>query len=126
MMQRRRSLLIVISTVLAVIIVFFVSGSLSAPEGQNSRYQDGETVALNGEIVCLPHRDQDGPQTMECAYGFRADDGTYYQLADTTSDYSLLMGVPMNERLGIKGVYRPSADEKYQQNGKIELTEVNR
>lgn len=35
---------------------------------------------LTGEVVCLPHKDRDGPQTMECAYGLRTDVGEYYAL----------------------------------------------
>lgn len=36
------------------------------------------TMTLSGTYECLPHKDTSGPQTMECAFGLRADDGKYY------------------------------------------------
>lgn len=35
-------------------------------------------VTLSGTYVCLPHRDTTGPQTKECAFGIRTDEGDYY------------------------------------------------
>jgi hypothetical protein len=35
-------------------------------------------VTLSGTYTCLPHMDTTGPQTDECAFGLKADDGTYY------------------------------------------------
>lgn len=40
---------------------------------------------LSGESVCLPHTDQSGPQTLECAFGLKTENGEYYAL-----DLSLL------------------------------------
>lgn len=37
-------------------------------------------ATLQGEYVCLPHRDTKGPQTLECALGMKAQDGNYYSL----------------------------------------------
>ncbi len=126
-MQHKRSPIIVIITLLLVVIVFFVSGKLDAPEAEvTNQYEPGQLVSLKGQLVCLPHRDQSGPQTMECAYGFRDESGTYYALQDTSSDYSLLMGVPMSEDVEIEGIYRLSESDKYQQNGTIELRSINR
>lgn len=35
---------------------------------------------LTGEVVCLPHRNTDGPNTMECAFGMKTEVGEYYAL----------------------------------------------
>jgi hypothetical protein len=35
-------------------------------------------VTLSGTYVCLPHLDTSGPQTEECAFGLKTDDGVYY------------------------------------------------
>ncbi len=35
-------------------------------------------VTLSGTYTCLPHLDTSGPQTMECAFGLKTDDGKYY------------------------------------------------
>lgn len=37
-----------------------------------------QDVTLSGTYVCLPHLDTGGPQTEECAFGFKTDDGVYY------------------------------------------------
>lgn len=37
-------------------------------------------TSLEGEVVCLPHKDTSGPQTLECAIGLKAKDGNYYAL----------------------------------------------
>lgn len=33
---------------------------------------------LSGEFVCLPHKDQTGPQTEECAFGILTEANEYY------------------------------------------------
>lgn len=35
-------------------------------------------ATLSGEYVCLPHKDTTGPQTLECAFGLRTEEGKYY------------------------------------------------
>lgn len=37
-----------------------------------------KNVTLTGTYTCLPHKDTSGPQTEECAFGFKTDDGLYY------------------------------------------------
>jgi hypothetical protein len=39
-----------------------------------------QEATLDGEVVCLPHKDTSGPQTLECAFGLKTDDGTHYAL----------------------------------------------
>ena len=38
------------------------------------------TVTITGSLGCLPHKGS-GPHTMECAYGLKADDGSWYGLS---------------------------------------------
>lgn len=35
---------------------------------------------LSGKFLCLPHKDQTGPQTEECAFGMQTEAGEYYAL----------------------------------------------
>jgi hypothetical protein len=42
-------------------------------------------ATLSGTYVCLPHKNTDGPQTMECAFGLQTPVGEYYAL-----DFNLL------------------------------------
>src|SRR5690349_560866 len=55
-----------------------------------TQQESPQAVVIEGVIVCLPHKDTSGPQTMECANGLQTEDDVYYALRDTTSDDSLL------------------------------------
>jgi hypothetical protein len=35
---------------------------------------------LEGSVVCLPHKDTSGPQTLECAFGLQTAENEYYAL----------------------------------------------
>lgn len=48
---------------------------VSTPQVVDSTPQN---VTLSGTYTCLPHKDTTGPQTEECAFGFKADTGEYY------------------------------------------------
>ncbi|HVU06785.1 MAG TPA: hypothetical protein VHE10_03305 [Candidatus Paceibacterota bacterium] len=39
-----------------------------------------QRVTITGNRICLPHKDTTGPQTLECAFGIKADDGKNYGL----------------------------------------------
>ncbi len=83
------------------------------------------TVVLNGELVCLPHRDSDGPQTLECAYGLRGMDGNYYDLTDT--DTSLDTGIsefPTSAEVEVRGMFTANDDSKYDTVGTIEVESI--
>ncbi len=43
-------------------------------------------VTLKGTYICLPHKDTNGPQTLECAFGFKGEDGFNYALSMEQSD----------------------------------------
>lgn len=61
---------------------------------------------LSGQIVCLPHRETDGPQTLECAMGLRTDTGEHYAV-----DLNLLsqehLPLDTGKRLTANGVITP-------------------
>ena len=66
----------------------------------------GEQVTVVGEMGCLPHKDQGGPQTLECAFGLLGDDTNYYGLLDLTNDYSIVMKLVGGHRYRISGILR--------------------
>lgn len=49
--------------------------------GPVARERTGSQEGIEGEYVCLPHKDTGGPQTLECALGLKADDGRYYAVS---------------------------------------------
>ncbi len=39
-----------------------------------------QAMTISGTYVCLPHLDTTGPQTEECAFGIKTDNGDYYAI----------------------------------------------
>ncbi len=37
-----------------------------------------QPMTISGTYECLPHANPDGPQTMECAFGIKSDQGDHY------------------------------------------------
>jgi hypothetical protein len=83
---------------------------------------------LSGEVVCLPHRDTDGPQTLECALGMRTEVGEHYAV-----DFSMMSqenpGLETGDRFTANGLITPiemlSADhwQKYDIEGIFSVTD---
>lgn len=84
---------------------------------------DGEEVGtrttLVGIITCLPHKG-DGPHTMECAFGLKADHGTYYALQNL---WEVAPGLTeTNVRVQVEGVLSsPATNEKYDIAGVLDV-----
>ena len=89
--------------VLSVILVLgFIVGGFYAINNYiyNEKQGDGKIVepyraTLSGEYVCLPHKDQSGPQTTECAFGMRTDTGEFYGV-----DFGLMSQTPPQVNTG--------------------------
>ncbi len=64
-------------------------------------------ITLEGEYVCLPHRDQSVPVTLECAFGMRADDGSYYALDAGAIPSSVMQVLPIGQRVRVSGLLVP-------------------
>lgn len=69
-------------------------------------------VTLEGLAVCLPHKNTDGPQTLECAVGIKTDDGTFYGISGDTSN-QLASEAGGKRRVKISGNIEPSTDTPY-------------
>lgn len=65
-----------------------------------------QRMKLTGTMVCLPHVDTTGPQTMECAFGIKLDDGTYYAV-DFAAMSQTADPVPTGARFSAQGVVTP-------------------
>lgn len=73
--------LIVIGAIVAILALAFGVRYLDAHFNAKSPQGDKMGVSVEGEIACLPHKG-DGPHTLECAYGFKDDEGNYFALID--------------------------------------------
>ncbi len=85
--QRYLFTILVCLILAAVVLVFIKLGfkNNSLPKPGNESYPsptntETQRSSLSGEVICLPHKDQTGPQTLECAFGILADDGNNYSL----------------------------------------------
>lgn len=90
------------------------------------------TVTITGTFTCLPHKNTSGPQTMECAFGLKGNDGYYYAL--DIHDYEQKNGpgsFPAEGILSISGRFVPlealSSDVwyKYNMKGVVTVTDFS-
>jgi hypothetical protein len=77
-------------------------------------------------MVCLPHKDQSGPQTLECAFGILDDKGNYYALHDTDSTYKNIAGVGTGTNVVVEGRLTPQIGDKYESIGIIDVTSITK
>ena len=115
--------------------VFWNKGNTAfVQEGQATSYSDcvqdamlaptkGD-ISMRGEIVCLPHKKQSGPQTMECAYGLKSDQGQYYALSDKDPQYKNISKAPMNKSVEVTGSISLSSDSNYDTIGTIFVSSI--
>lgn len=81
-------------------------------------------VTLTGTGLCLPHRDTEGPQTLECALGFQDEQGNNYGLRDVDPSYKNVTKIPQVGKAKVHGVFEPKTDEKYDSIGIITVDSV--
>jgi hypothetical protein len=83
-----------------------------------------------GVLVCLPHKDTDGPMTLECAYGLKAGDGTHYALDAKALAPGAITALPTNKPVSVAGRIRSLSEiqgsslEKYDVQGMIEVATI--
>jgi hypothetical protein len=76
----QRLLLIISIIIIALIAGFFALNTYIYKEKQTTPSEEIKPYrgTLSGEYVCLPHTNQNGPQTLECAFGIKTTTGEYY------------------------------------------------
>ncbi len=82
-------------------------------------------ISTSGTMVCLPHKDTSGPQTMECAYGLKDAEGQYFGLHGLDQEKLMDGTVTINKHVTVSGdVTLPSANEKYGIVGNIDISSI--
>ncbi|MBC7836938.1 hypothetical protein H7X87_04150 [Acetobacteraceae bacterium] len=76
---------------------------------------------ITGTITCLPHKG-DGPHTMECAIGLKADDGYYYGL--TNMNYPDMADV--QDYVRVRGTLTKPGETNYDIVGSIAVTSLEK
>jgi hypothetical protein len=84
-------------------------------------------VTVTGIWECLPHKDTNGPQTMECAFGIQADDGSHYAI-DTRLMSEYPVDYATGSRVRVQGTLTPvealSSIQKYDIKGIVSATTI--
>lgn len=105
---------------LAMVGIFFIAGAgcnvgntAIAPNPTSTMDPGLETptqTTLKGTWVCLPHQiTGDGMETMECAYGIKADDGKHYalDLSAATFPSDFMNSLKTNDQVTVSGLVTP-------------------
>ncbi len=126
--MKKAALYLVIAAVLAGVVYLLLPYTKSPGMPYGPFYPEdappaGE-ITLVGTMVCLPHWDTKGPQTLECAFGLEDQEGRYYGLRDTDPMYQNVSNVPMNTPVEVHGVFTPGRNPKYQGVGTIEVESI--
>lgn len=120
----KRLQLVIIAIVIAIIagVGVVVAMSRKADDSKQNKPQN-RSVSLHGELVCLPHKNAtDGrPQTLECAIGFKSEEGKYYSLKDGTNRASMF---PLNTQVVVSGTLQAESSEVYQSEGSIIVADI--
>lgn len=89
------------------------------PPCPSSKEASQEEITISGEMICLPHKNTSGPQTLECAFGLKADDGNNYALTDP--NWKFLTGVGNGTKVEITGKLTKKQDQKYDSAGLVKI-----
>lgn len=85
---------------------------------------ESATVTMSGEVICLPHKDTSGPQTLECAFGLQDESGNAYALSDPTMQF--IPSLPTGQQISVTGQLNttPRPNEKYAIVGVVEIHSI--
>lgn len=115
-MNKQRTLFFVFGLVTGLIL-----GAAGMAIYQNSKPEVSEPsttqVSLEGKLVCLPHKNTDGPQTLECASGLRTNDDKYYALKGSLGEF----GSGDDQAVIVEGTLEGNETDKYKSEGTVIL-----
>lgn len=124
----KKTALILIALVILLVAGFYALNAYIYAEKQEGAAVERYRATLTGVQVCLPHKNTDGPTTLECAIGMKTDAGEHYAL-----DFSLMSQIPPSiqdgDRFEASGMVTPiemlSTDQwqKYDVEGIFSVTD---
>jgi hypothetical protein len=91
------------------------------PQGKRFTNDVSQTMTLEGTVACLPHKNADGPQTLECAVGLKTNGGKYYGLKNESTDTTLSEAAGSDRKVTITGALVTSSDTIYKIEGTINV-----
>lgn len=127
MISTMRAIIIVVGLVMACVLATFVWWLFKETGFEpHLAVPANGAITLKGEVLCLPHRDTRGPQTLECAYGLLGDDGNYYALRDETvgTSPSGITTIPTGSKVEVMGTFTRGESEIYASVGTITVDTI--
>jgi hypothetical protein len=119
-MEKRRIVLLgTVLTLLAVCAITAIIFAMNRPSEPAT--QQPTSVNVKGNVTCLPHKnvEPDQPQTLECALGLKAEDGTYYGLTGASNQ---ITSTPMDKKVQVGGtITNPDSNNVYDIKGSIKV-----
>lgn len=122
--QKHIGILAIVAGVVAVVALLVIV-TFQYVKKDDSVGTQRDTVQIEGTVVCLPHKDTSGPQTMECAFGIKDAKGKYYGLKDTDNSYKNIQTVPTGKSVRVHGLLGASLDTRYDTAGTIEISSID-
>lgn len=117
-------IILLICAAIVVLGGFWLWSNTENTIDQNGLPNEG-AVSVSGQIVCLPHKDTSGPQTLECAYGLLGDDGNHYALRTTgTSPSDAITRFPTGTHIEASGTLTLEEGDVYATIGVIEVEAI--
>jgi hypothetical protein len=113
---------LLLALALAAVLLVWVETSRAPAPSNGSTTPVGVETTIEGEVVCLPHKDTDGPQTLECAYGIKLVNGTYYGLRDANDKYENISRLPTGKKARLTGTLKEESSDIYQSIGTFTVT----
>jgi hypothetical protein len=115
-----------------VIIIIAIVGYIAVQSSQKTAMPLDPTpqnVTLSGTYTCLPHLDTTGPQTEECAFGLKTDEGDYYAVnfgasASAMDQFQSGAHITAEGFVVIKEALNSNQWEKYNMKGIFTVTRV--
>lgn len=88
-----------------------------------------QSITLTGAYVCLPHIDTTGPQTEECRFGIKTQDGQYYAVnfgasADAMNDFQSGKSITAEGFIVVKEALSSDEWSRYNMKGIFTITKV--
>lgn len=83
----------------------------------------GTQVTKTGTVICLPHKNASGPQTLECAIGIKEQSGKNYGVR--SDDFGSVSSMQNGRKVEVSGtLYPPDSNNKYNIEGVIQANSV--
>lgn len=98
--------ILVVALLIGIALIVNTTGQNPVHPNPSPSPTSGQQSTISGTIECLPHKDRNGPVTLECAYGIKTAEGAYYAL-DTAFYPGIIGDLPTGSKVAVTGAVTP-------------------